>query len=77
VEKKVGKGPAYDYADGGRLRPFSGTHPEAMASRVEGQNWRFEYDPSLVKIPLKDRLLDGVEDLTGVRIGEYKNYELL
>ena len=77
VQNEVGNAPEYSYADGGRLREFQGAHPSVMAERVARQDWTFEYDPRRVRIRLKDRLLDAVEDLTGYRVGEYRNYKLL
>lgn len=77
VEKMVGSGAEFDYRDGGRLKRFMGTHPSVMLDRVRNQSWDFDYDRSHVKVPVKDRLLDSFEDLTGHRIGEYKNYDLL
>lgn len=77
VKNKVGGGSEYSYADGGRLRRFQGTHPAVMSERAARQDWKFEYDPLRTRIRPKDRLLDAVEDLTGYRVGEYRNYELL
>jgi len=77
VTKNVGEGELYDYSSGGRLQLFDGTHPKVMKERVVAQNWNFDHDPARARIRLKDRVLDGIENLSGWRIGEYKNYELI
>ncbi|MGH2569068.1 MAG: glycosyltransferase family 2 protein, partial [Bacteroidota bacterium] len=77
VKEHVEEGAVYDYSKGGTLALFTGTHPAVMQKRVRSEHWTFEYDPANVRQPLKEQLLDWLESLTGVRIGEYKNYELL
>jgi glycosyltransferase involved in cell wall biosynthesis len=77
AERMVKEGPEYAYEDGGRLKLFAGTHPAVMHDRVKAQSWEFEYQPERLKVPVKDRVLDALEDLTNIRVGEYKNYALL
>jgi glycosyltransferase involved in cell wall biosynthesis len=77
VNKKMGQRDEYSYADGGRLRRFTGTHPSVMSERIKRMDWVFDYDPHRVRIPLKNRLLDAVEDVTGFRLGEYTNYKII
>jgi glycosyltransferase involved in cell wall biosynthesis len=77
VEQHVGTVPAYDYSNGGTLKLFSGTHPTVMSKRVAAEDWNFEYDTDKIQQSLKERILDWIESKTGVRIGEYKNYELV
>jgi glycosyltransferase involved in cell wall biosynthesis len=77
IEEKVSKEPEYDYDKIDKLSPFSGTHPRLMQDRVKAQNWEFNYDPSKAKMKLQYRILHFIEDLTGYRIGEYKNYKLI
>lgn len=77
VRKHVAQTAMYDYSNGGRLRLFEGTHPAVMEQRVKSQYWSFNYDPAKVRQSKKERMLDWVERMTGVRIGEYKNYELI
>ena len=74
VEAELGSNIEYRYEDGGRLRPFEETHPAVMRNRVSAANWEFNPVSSNSNIPFKDRMLDAVEDLTGWRIGEYRNY---
>lgn len=77
VEKNVNQTATYDYSNGGRLTLFEGTHPAVMQQRVNAQHWSFEYDPARVRQSPKERILDWLEQKIGVRIGEYKNYELM
>jgi glycosyltransferase involved in cell wall biosynthesis len=77
ISSHVGDSEKFDYAKGGRLRRFTGTHPAVMKQRITMQDWRFEYDPRRAGGPFKDRVLDWLEEKTGLRPGEYRNYELL
>ena len=77
VREHVGSGTEFDYRNSGRLIRFMGAHPAVMHERVQGQHWHFSYDPTLDKGRLKDRVLDWVESKTGMRIGEYRNYNIL
>lgn len=77
VKANVGEREEYEYADGGRLRRFEGTHPAVMAERVRKIDWTFDYDPKKASPPLKNRILDSIEDVTGHRIGEYRNYRII
>ncbi|OGU28737.1 MAG: glycosyl transferase [Ignavibacteria bacterium GWA2_55_11] len=77
VREYVGIADQYSYDEGGRLRTFTGSHPAFMKERVASQNWSFTYDERKMHIPLRDKVLDAVEDVTGWRPGEYRNYELI
>ncbi len=77
VDQHIGNAPSYSYRGGGRLSQFTGSHPAVMKQRVAAQSWRFEYRPDNVHQSLKDRILQRFETNTGIRIGEYKNYELI
>ena len=59
------------------LEKFKDTHPAVMQERIEEMNWHFPYDPTKVKIPLKERVSFWVERNTGIRVGEYKNYRII
>jgi hypothetical protein len=67
----------FGYDNGGRLRLFAGTHPSVMHDRIRNQDWDFEYEELKLRLPLRERLLEGIERITGWRIGEYKNYKLI
>lgn len=77
VEEHVGDSTEFDYAQSGRLVPFADSHPAVMKARVASQDWQFAYDPSNVRIPMKEKILDWIEMKTNIRIGEYRNYRLL
>jgi hypothetical protein len=67
----------FDYGNADRLVKFNGTHPEVIRKRIDAVNWQFSFDPSQLKkkMNLRRKLLQIIEDLTGWRIGEYKNYK--
>jgi hypothetical protein len=77
VEKNIPKTGEFDYSKIDALARFTGTHPKVMLNRINRQNWKFDFDPSQKKLPFKSRLLHFIENLTGWRIGEYKNYRVI
>jgi hypothetical protein len=58
------------------LARFKGTHPAVMLPRIQEKNWHFSSDPARMRWPLKDRISNWIERLTGWRPGEYRNYRL-
>jgi len=64
-----------DYNDVDKLEVFSGTHPKLMEKVIQQKNWNFVYDPSKCNSSLRHRMLNKIEEWTGYRIGEYKNYK--
>lgn len=77
VEQEIPKVAEFDYSNIDILKHFVGTHPEVMQERVDHQNWTFDFDPTQAKWTLKNRLLHGFEQWTGIRPFEYKNYNLI
>ncbi|HEY0896853.1 MAG TPA: glycosyltransferase family 2 protein [Sphingobacteriaceae bacterium] len=69
----------FDYGNADRLLRFSGTHPEVMRERIHAVNWQFAFDPTQMvkKMSVRRRFLQMLEDWTGWRLGEYKNYKRL
>lgn len=70
----------YSYERIWGLKPFKGTHPSIMKTWIEEN----KNDIDILKLPLsfgwKDlrlALSDGIESMTGYRMGEYKNFKLL
>lgn len=67
----------YDVTE--KVRPFTGTHPGPMRARVAAMDWEFTPRPRRLRFrnldQLREDVLDLVEAATGVRIGEYRNYE--
>lgn len=70
----VGTADKFLYDGSEPLARFKGTHPAVMLPRIQQQNWRFESDPAQMRWPLKDRLSNWIERLSGWRPGEYRNY---
>ncbi len=68
----------FDYSAIDSLKKFTGTHPAVMQDRIDRKNWQFEYDISRKNFSsFKNRLLYWIEQQTGVRLFDYKNYKLL
>ena len=70
-------GYVFDYGNADRLLRFNGSHPKVIQARVDAMNWNFTFDPvKLTKsMTLRRRFLQKLEDSTGWRLGEYKNYK--
>jgi glycosyltransferase involved in cell wall biosynthesis len=66
----------FDFNRVDRLEPFDGTHPVYMDETIRKKDWEFVYDPSKSNIKTKDRILLWIEQKTGVRLFEYRNYRL-
>lgn len=77
IEKHVGKAEEFDYSEIDSVRKFAGTHPEVMKNRIEKMNWKFDHDISKNNFKPKDKFKRIVENLTGWRIGEFRNYKLI
>jgi glycosyltransferase involved in cell wall biosynthesis len=65
----------FDYSQIDSLKRFTGSHPAVMQPRIDAMNWEFSHDPSQKKFGWKTGLLYRIEQLTGYRIGEHKNYQ--
>jgi len=76
VKKNVTQADAFDYSAIDSLQKFSGTHPQVMNERLKRMNWRFDWDGNKKKLSVKEKILKTIEQLTGVRLFEYKNYTL-
>lgn len=68
---------AFDFNQVDSLKTYHGHHPEVMKARIAAQNWDFQFDTKRKNMSLKKRLLYAIEQWTGVRLGEYKNYQLI
>jgi hypothetical protein len=72
--RRMAQGFAYDAAE--KVRPFAGTHPAPMGEWLAREDWPFEPRPRRLRAGhLREDLLDLFEAATGVRLGEYRNYE--
>ncbi len=73
----------YDYLDQidpKLLKEFTGSHPRVVQNRVRSQHWKFDLDKIKHKVTLRDlryRIGGIIARLTGLRIGEYKNFIFL
>jgi hypothetical protein len=77
LEKHIAKTETFDYSQIDSLKRFDSTHPEVMQIRITNKNWQFDFDPTKKKFGMKAALLHHIENLTGWRVGEYKNYRIL
>ena len=68
---------SFDYSGIDSLSHFEGTHPKVMQDRLKRVNWIFDFDIKVKKLSLKNRLKMTIEKLTGLRIGEYRNYRII
>lgn len=59
------------------LAKFEGTHPAVMKERNQRLNWQVDVDLSKIRMKPKYRLLHFIEKIFGVRLFEYRNYQVL
>ena len=67
----------FDYSRIDSLAMFTGTHPQVMHERINAMDWDFDHDVNNKKFGWKDKMLYKVEQWTGKRLFEYRNYRLL
>jgi len=69
----------YTYKNPDRLVHFNGTHPEVMKKRIAATNWNLNIDLKELrkKMPFRRKALQLIEDLTGWRVSEYRNYKII
>lgn len=77
MKEHVAEVDEFDYSRIDLLTKFNGNHPGVMKNRVEKMNWKFSFDPTQIKLPLKLKVTHFIEKTTGKRIGEYKNYRII
>ncbi len=77
VEKNIGHSDTFDYSEVDSLALFTGTHPLVMQSLISELNWHFKLSKTKQKLSLKQSVVKFVENLTGVRLFEYKNYKVI
>ena len=77
VAQRVPDVELYDYSQIDSLKLFEGSHPAVMTDRLKRLNWNFHFDISKKKWTLRKRFAHWIEQKTGWRIGEYKNYKLV
>ncbi|MDR1847087.1 MAG: hypothetical protein LBR17_03105 [Bacteroidales bacterium] len=74
LDKHIAKTQDFDYSQIDSLKRFQGTHPKVMQQRIDNKNWQFDFDPTKKNFGFKAALLHKIEQWTGWRVGEYKNY---
>jgi hypothetical protein len=68
----------FDYDATEKVRRFGGTHPAPMRPFAGAADWPFSPRRRWLRAGhLREDLLDLFEAVTGVRVGEYRNYELV
>ncbi|PWK77413.1 hypothetical protein LX99_03226 [Mucilaginibacter oryzae] len=79
VEQHMPETYEFDYGNADRLIRFTGTHPQPIQKRIAATNWNVDFDPKKLKngMSFRRKLLQKIEDLTGWRVSEYKNYKIV
>ena len=67
----------FDYQIYDRLEEFTGTQPSLLHERISKKDWPFTYEKAKSKMKFRYRALHFIEDLTGYRLFEYKNYKII
>jgi glycosyltransferase involved in cell wall biosynthesis len=73
-------GENYRYKRFWGLKRFHGEHPKVMVPRIREKNWEWDFEGSprvWAWSDLKKMILDGIEQLTGIRLFEYRSYRLI
>ncbi len=76
LKTNLGAQTEFDYRCKFPLEQFKGLHPAIMNEKIENENWNFIPEKKNIQIPLKYKLLNSIESLTGIRPFEFKNYKL-
>ena len=77
LDKNIAKQEEFDYQSVDALAKFTKTHPKMMQARIDAKNWNFAYDKTKMKLNFKNSVLYFLDKQFGIRIGEYKNYNLI
>ena len=77
IENNISRADQFYYSGIDALTLFKGTHPLVMKKRIESMNWKFDHDVSRNNFRLKDKVKRYVENLTGWRLGEFRNYKII
>jgi hypothetical protein len=69
----------YTYKNPDRLIHFTDTHPEVMQKRIASTNWNLNIDLKELNrnMTFRRKVLQKIEDLTGWRVSEYRNYKIV
>lgn len=77
VNKHFPVAESFDFSNADRLHRFKDSHPYVMQERISQSNWKFSFDPTKqkLKLNLRRKALQWIEDKTGKRLFEYRNYK--
>jgi len=69
----------FNYYNADRLVRFADSHPAVMQKRIAATNWNINIDLNVLhkKMGFRRRVLQKIEDLTGWRVSEYRNYLII
>jgi hypothetical protein len=69
----------FNYKNADRLIHFTGTHPAVMQPRIAATNWNLNINQKELhkKMSFRRKALQVIEDVTGWRISEYRNYKIV
>lgn len=79
VEENFPVQQTFDMRNADRLVRFKETHPAVIEDRIRATNWTFDQDITKMtpKMNLRRTLLQKIEDWTGRRLFEYRNYKIV
>ncbi|HWW43350.1 glycosyltransferase family 2 protein [Pedobacter sp.] len=79
IEENLPVQNTFDMHNADRLVKFKETHPAVIQDRIKATNWSFDQDITKMtpKMNFRRRVLQKIEDLTGIRLFEYRNYKIV
>jgi hypothetical protein len=77
IKKNVIEQGSFDYRNVDFLKKFEGTHPKVMHERINNQNWKLDFDPSINRMNLKKRWKLWMENTFGFIPFEYRNFKII
>nr|WP_199080353.1 glycosyltransferase family 2 protein [Pedobacter sp. ASV19] len=79
IEENLPVQNTFDMHNADRLVKFKETHPAVIQDRIKATNWTFDQDITKMtpKMTFRRRVLQKIEDLTGIRLFEYRNYKIV
>jgi len=77
IDKNVKDTADYDFSTTDTIKLFNDTHPKVMENRIKNQSNDFNLEYHNIKKGFKKLTLEFIENVTGWRIGEYKNYKII
>lgn len=79
IEENLPVQNTFDMRNADRLVKFKETHPAVIQDRIKATNWSFDQDITKMtpKMNFRRRALQKIEDLTGIRLFEYRNYKII